>query len=224
MRNHGKRIKEMPPRQSKSDYGSQYQYTGGRPHAVSAVTVGSQTVTFGYDGAGNQTTRSQGGTVSRQVRYDVHNRPVWLRGSGSTAPQAQTGDVDFRYGPDGGRYLQRVKNGNGTMDRVVVYPFEGLELEGSIHAAATQMSYQRARQRLGDYGWWLVGLGVGGQRVWQHEDRLGSAVAKTGSDGQVLVSAQGYPERHGYDAYGRPRTQTWEPGGPPLAPGRRGNV
>ncbi len=235
---------------SKSDYGSNYQYHPTKRHAVVSVQppVG-QVYTYTYDGNGNQLNQRWGTAVARLVRYDVHNRPIWLRPGAhwnydpddpQPDPTPVNGDTSFRYTPDGRRYLQRVV-GASTLDNFTVYPLEGMEVEGrgrngqqtppSCQPATNcaPMAVLKVRQALGDYGLRMVtvnqGIGVG-VTLWQHRDRLGSAVAKTQHNGTVYSAAlegqsQAHPERHGFDAWGKPRRADWS-ATPGAGPGGSG--
>jgi RHS repeat-associated protein len=88
--------------------------------------------------------------------------------------------------------------------KVTLYPFPGFEVE-VVKVGSQGWAPVMGRQRLGDWGLWTASaLQPQGERVYWHSDRLGSPAAKSGSTGVTL-------ERHGFNAWGSGRTDSWAP-------------
>ena len=198
----------------KSDFAELYTYANdsNRLTETSKGAVTDADATYAYDGNGNQTERrGSSAQLTRLSTYDIHNRPERVR---STDNPAQTqGSLTFRYGPSGDRYLQRTgQPESANFPRVTLYPFAGYEVDGTI-PPTSQTRFTTVRQHLGGYGLRRsVYTGAVPETVWLHTDRLGSVVAKTDQNGAVAMNAtnNGHAERHGYDAFGRPRRGSWE--------------
>ncbi len=92
--------------------GHAYTYGSGRPHAVTAAFGQS----YGYDGNGNQTTRTLGG-VTYTLGYDYDNRLTEVR-------QGQTVIARFAYDADGNRVKGTV-NGMTTVYIGGIYEYRG---------------------------------------------------------------------------------------------------
>jgi RHS repeat-associated protein len=111
------------------------------------------------------------------------------------------------------RYLQRTgQPTSANFPRVTLYPFAGYEVDGTI-PPTSPTQFTTVRQHLGGYGLrHSVYSGAVPVTVWLHSDRLGSVVAKTDQNGAVAMNAlsNGHPDRHGYDAFGRPRRGSWD--------------
>jgi RHS repeat-associated protein len=193
----------------KSDYSvanaTGYQY-GTRPHAVTQVN-GADTLKrcYTYDGAGNQTGHQTGpicSAVERTVTYEIGHRPETVTGGQAYGWTR----LLFRYDGNGERYVQRQQPYNSpTVDtKVTLYPFPGFEVEVT-KVGSQGWAPVMGRQRLGDWGLWTASaMQPQGERLYWHGDRLGSPAAKSGSTGVTL-------ERHGFDAWGSGRTDTWTP-------------
>jgi hypothetical protein len=112
----------------KSDYADNYQYNVQRPdhtplpHAVGTVSVaGTPKPSFSYDENGNMT-----GGDGRQVTYDNLDRPI-------TVSMGSTTVVQFRYAPDGNRYVQSTSGGSNN-EYYAGKLFEQVETGVSIEA------------------------------------------------------------------------------------------
>lgn len=91
-----------------SDAVTSYAYPtagGTRPHAVSTATTGSVVESFGYDGAGNMSSRA-GGSASQTLGWDAQGRLA------SQTVGAQT--TTFVYDADGNRLLRKDPDGSVT--------------------------------------------------------------------------------------------------------------
>src|SRR5262249_53374639 len=101
---------------AKSDYGDSYTYgtqprTGDNagPHAVrQGVKGGGTRATFSYDLNGNLTSGD-----NRTITFDNLDRPI--------AVVMGTVTTQFRYAPDGSRYLQRTTGSPASPAKTVYY-------------------------------------------------------------------------------------------------------
>jgi RHS repeat-associated protein len=163
---------------TKSDNPGTYLYTNGRPHAVSDVG----TTHFDYDANGNMT-----GGDGRTVVFDNFDRPIEVK-------MGETTTVEFRYAPDGSRYVQ--SSSDGTNEYYVDKMYEQIESAGSVEGRThisdaveiVQTSTRKVRYR--------------------HFDRLGSLEAATTDTGGEDTAYD-----HGYDAFGDPRSRDWQSSG-----------
>jgi RHS repeat-associated protein len=167
---------------SKSDYATNYDYTGGGPNAVSSVTLaGGGTASFTYDGNGNMKTGHNKG-----IDYNVFNKPTRI----------EVGSVDtdyFTYGADLSRYRHETSAGKDTLY---------LDKHMEIVTVGTTTDY---RHYIGDIAI-LTKTGAlndpspGIEIV--HRDRLGSVAILTDTSG-------GDVRGRGFDPFGKPRNENW---------------
>jgi RHS repeat-associated protein len=187
---------------SKADYATNYTYgssarTVGNagPHAVSTVTENSvPTVPFSYDLNGNMTSGD-----GRTVAFDYLDRPVTISMNGVT--------TQFRYAPDGARYLQYTSGiAASPYPKTVYYVDKSYERVDWSSAVSEEKTY---------IGSSVVVYKQGGTRDvrYLHMDRLGSLDVVTSSAGAELPS-----DSHGFDAFGMPRTRDWQWSGAKLHP------
>jgi RHS repeat-associated protein len=165
---------------SKSDYADNYLYTGTGPHAVSSVTnQGQPKASFTYDANGNMITGD-----GRQLGFDNLDRPITVT-MGSTV-------VQFRYAPDGTRYVQSTSGGTNNeyyVDKLFEQVETGTSIEGRTHVSDIVEVVQSQTRKV----------------RYRHQDRLGSLEAATTETGTEDL-AYG----HGYDAFGDPRSRDWQ--------------
>jgi RHS repeat-associated protein len=207
---------------SKSDYATSYTYGVGTnpvgqrgPHAVvSAVKTTGVTATFSYDANGNMTSGD-----GRTVSFDARDRPVQVVMGTTTS--------DFDYAPSGGRYLQKVTRmpGDAFGPKTVYYVDKDYEL--TVWGPGSTSPYElEERTFIGGSVAVLTtqtAAGVKDREVrYQHVDRLGSVEAATVEKLEVVIAATDTTpaiwgpkilesELHGFDAWGRPRSGTWQP-------------
>jgi RHS repeat-associated protein len=188
---------------SKSDYGSLYTYgaqpktpEGAGPHAVLAVSQGGHVASFNYDENGNMISGD-----GRTITFDKLDRPETIVVGGVT--------TQFRYAPDGTRYLQRT-TGGAAPDKTVYYVDKDYERIDWPAPVKEERSY------IGEST--VVAHNPGPPDVryvtYRHLDRLGSPDAMTNADKYEVL-----PEAHGFDAFGKPRGRDWQPNGDKLHPG-----
>jgi RHS repeat-associated protein len=164
---------------TKSDYRSEtYQYGGPRPHAVTSVGP----ITFTYDANGNMT-----GGDGRTVKFDNLDRPIEVQmGSGANAVT-----VEFRYAPDGSRYVQ--SSSDGTNEYYVDKMYEQIEtsstMEERTHLSDAVEIVQKDTKTI----------------RYRHLDRLGSLDAAT-----TDLGTEDLAYAHDYDAFGGPRTRDFQ--------------
>jgi RHS repeat-associated protein len=175
----------------KSDVGPDaFEYgdpiTKARPHAV--TKAGGQS--YGYDAAGNQTTRPGGVTVT----YTTFDLPRTI-----TRPQ---GNVDIAYDGDQQRIQKSVSNGDVTL-------YFGALYQRVTHADGSQE--HRYHVLAGGRAVAIVTRGgaTPGTR-YVHADNLGSVDVLTDEAGSVA-------ERKSFDAFGARRDPQWGKTGAPPA-------
>src|SRR6266571_1231702 len=182
---------------TKSDYAQQYNYGTNRitgaagPHAVVSVSTGA---TFTYDPNGNLT-QGDGRTVS----FDSLDRPI--------AVTMGTVTTQFRYAPDGARYLQRTTGAAvSPTAKTVYYVDKDYERIAWSSGAVEEKTY---------IGPSVVIERNGATRDvrYLHPDRLNSTDAMTNASAFEVTS-----DAHGFDAFGKPRGRDWQPSGDKLHP------
>ena len=168
---------------SKSDYASDYDYSGGGsggPNAVKRITKidGSQ-ATFSYDANGNRL-----GGDGRTLTYNAFNKPLTI-----TAGNAR---LQFHYGADQQRYRQS-KTVDGHSETSVYI--------GRAFEQVTRGARRESRHYLGDFAVLTI-TAIGEAREYDiaylHRDRLGGMTATVNSAGQVTGT-------YGYAPFGQPR-------------------
>ncbi|MGE3731244.1 MAG: RHS repeat-associated core domain-containing protein [Lysobacterales bacterium] len=170
---------------AKSDYGSQYQYIGYGPHAVSKVVppVGAA-LTYAYDQNGNLT---GGNTLSAQ--YDHDNKP-WFVQRSNAAGQFQGSD-QFLYGADGERFYHQ--DSQGTLTYYGAGGYERIQKNGTL-----EHRHHLPGLIVGFKSGGTLSEGVTKVFTYRHQDRLGSTVALSDSQGKII-------ERRSFDAFGQTR-------------------
>ena len=174
---------------SKSDYATNYSYTGPGPNAVSSVSlVAGGSASFWYDGNGNMKTGH-----GKSMTYNAFNKPLTIK-VGSTLVDA------FSYGADLMRYRHQ-KNGG----KVTWYLDKYMEI-------VTVGSTTDYRHYLGDVAI-LTKTGSlsdpNPEIEFVHRDRLGSAAVLTDEIG-------GNVRGRGFDPFGKPRNENWSDRNPPT--------
>lgn len=173
----------------KSDYGLDYQYgamgraAGGNagPHAVRQVTLNNGTVLsdFTYDNNGNMTAGA-----GRSVQYDVFNKPTQISEAGGTS--------NLFYDPDLSLYKRKEPN------QTVYYGGPGYQYVQGANGVEERTSVS---------GNVLIENSGGERRIrYQHYDRLGSLVAVSDEQGNIV-------EEHAFDAFGKPLAGDWTDNG-----------
>ena len=175
---------------SKSDYGQVYIYgdkARGKdlagPHAVVSVSNnGTAKASFKYDLNGNLIDGD-----GRNISFDSLDRPVQVSMGGYT--------TQFRYAPDGERYVQSAKSSTGvTNEYYFAKLYERLESPTSL-LERTYVSDPVT----------IVRTGASREVLYRHLDRLGSLDAVT-----TERALEDPGDAHGYDAFGKPRAKDWQ--------------
>ncbi len=185
---------------SKSDYGQVYVYgnqarstNNAGPHAVASVSNnGTVKTTFGYDANGNMT---QGD--GRTIAFDNLDRPTQVVDGTYT--------TQFRYAPDGDRYVQSAKSTDTINEYYLGKTYERIE-GGALPIDRTYVSGPVM----------IVREGPVREVRYRHLDRLGSLDAVTDAGAHEDVG-----DAHGYDAFGKPRARDWQSSGDQMQPGAR---
>lgn len=82
-----------------------YQYTNGRPHAVSGATINGVFTQINYDANGAITSYDAAGTAQdKTIVYNSSNQPTSIILGDTTNPTARD---EFLYTPDGARYYKK---------------------------------------------------------------------------------------------------------------------
>jgi RHS repeat-associated protein len=186
---------------AKSDYAASCTYGSSArtppalagPHAV--VSAGA--ATFAYDLNGNMLTGD-----GRTVDFDLMDRAI-------RATQSAT-STDFSYAPDGARYRQKVWANPGPVDskygpKTVYYVDKEYELVVWDYVRGDGVQTEERTYVGGSVVLYRANGGARQER-YLHLDRLGSLDAVTDGTGALLKA-----DLHGYDAFGKPRTQYWTP-------------
>jgi len=197
----------------KDDYADLYTYGNkdrttrkAGPHAVLSVFKnGVETGTFAYDDNGNLT--SSTGSDARSVDFDGLDRPTTVKMPPDGAGAVQRVVTQFRYAPDGSRYLQRTTCSPFSPTEKTVY-YVDKDYEQIVWASGVT----EERTYIGGS---VIVRRVGAARdvFYRHQDRLGSSDALTNMGGFEVTA-----EAHGYDAFGRPRGRDWQPSSDKLHP------
>jgi RHS repeat-associated protein len=194
---------------SKSDYATGYTYGTSRitgaagPHAVVSLSTGAS---FTYDPNGNLTHGD-----GRDVTFDSLDRPITVTMGGVT--------TQFRYAPDGARYLQRTAGIlTGPYPTKTVYyvdkdyervAWSSSAVEEKTYIGTSVVIYNRNRSSR--------------EVRYLHVDQLGSTDSVTNAGAFELTA-----DAHGMDAFGKPRGRDWQPSPAPgtdkLHPGGDFNV
>jgi len=189
----------------KDDYGDVYTYghgitvDGAGPHAVVSVSKGGVNKTFTYDPNGNLFAGD-----GRTITFDNLDRPIRVTLNGVT--------TDFRYAPDGSRYLQRTTGiPSSPSSKIVYYVDKGYE----------RIEWPAATEEKTYIGPSVVIYRNGAARDirYLHLDRLGSTDTVTNGGGFEYL-----PDAHGYDAFGKPRARDWQSSSEKLHTGGDYNV
>ncbi len=169
---------------SKSDYANSYNYlshlsgySGGGSNAVKRVRKNNTWYGFSYDNRGNLIK----GDGLAQALYNAMDKPTLINKNGSVS--------QFTYGPNGMRHKQsKTVAGKNT----TTYYVDAL-YEEEISGLTTQW-----RAYIGDIAI-VSGKSTGGTTVrYTHKDRLGSTLAFTNEQGQVVAQRL-------FDPFGKPR-------------------
>jgi RHS repeat-associated protein len=194
--------------------------TGGGPHAVCTVDNGTA---YSYDPNGNMTVGND-----HKVSYNPFNKVSHIEGK-LNAPGGSSPTVDFVYGADGNRVVQRTGTTAGDETARTVYVGMG---------GTGKSMYERTTGRLTtEHVHFLYAGGVHGGafalRVvteanqdgggstsseptmamrYQHFDHLGSVTASTDENGRVVGASGGADTTvFGYDAWGARRNPDGRP-------------
>lgn len=96
-----------------------YQYTSGRPHAISGATINGSYTALGYDLNGAITSYDAPGTAQdKYIAYNVANQPTNITLGASLTDSNPTARDEFRYTPDGARYYKKTTYKDGVNQRV----------------------------------------------------------------------------------------------------------
>ena len=169
----------------KSDYASNYDYTGAKPNAVKQVTLadGGGAVNFGYDSNGNMTAGH-----NKTMAYNVFNKPTRIVSGNSTS--------DFQYGANIMRYK---KEETGTNSRTTIYIDKLMEI-------VTEGNTVKRKAYVGSTAVVTETEESGSMARATHyllKGRLGSTITVTDGSGDVV-------EANGFDPFGKPRTGLWQ--------------
>lgn len=169
---------------SKSDYANMYDYTshlsgysGGGSNAVKKVRKNSTWYGFSYDNRGNLIK----GDGLAQAKYNAMDKPTLINKNGSTS--------QFIYAANGMRHKQtKTVSGKTT----TTYYVEKLYEEEVTNLSTEWRAY------IGDIAI-VSGKSSGGTTTrYSHKDRLGSSLAFTNEQGQVVAQRL-------FDPFGKPR-------------------
>ncbi len=166
----------------KSDVGH-YQYTSGRPHAVSSA--GNHQ--YHYDANGNMLEGD-----GRRFTWNSFNKPIHISKNGKSAR--------FSYGLDRARYKKINHTGDTTW--YVGGLYEKQVTDNGQHTRHQYYIYA-AGNRVASHS---VSSKEGVKTHYLHKDALGSIDTMTDADGQVV-------DRRSYDAWGKQRHFDWQGAG-----------
>jgi RHS repeat-associated protein len=173
------------------------------PHAVCTVDG----ATFSYDDNGNMVSGS-----GRTITYNRFNKPTHIGGGAA-------GAVDFIYGADGDRVVQKASTSDGTARTVYV----GMDATGkSLYERTTrpgQVEHVQFIYAAGVHGGNAFALriaapdGSTSAMKYYHFDHLGSVTAMSDERGQVVDAAHGGADATvmGYDPWGARRDPEGRP-------------
>jgi RHS repeat-associated protein len=178
---------------SKSDYGDAYTYgTSARalpnlagPHAVTSVTKGGVArPAFSYDNNGNMTSGD-----GRTVAFDNLDRAISVTANNYT--------TQFRYAPDGQRYVQSAYN---STTQATTNEYYDDKLYERVESALSPVERNYVSDSV-----MIVQTGASRAVRYRHLDRLGSLDAVSREDG-----SEDPADAHGYDAFGKPRARDFQ--------------
>ena len=192
----------------KSDWGS-YDYGGSagidsvasggtgstyRPHQVGRVTrEDNPDISYHYDANGNLVKGN-----NRDIAYNHQQKPTLI----SQTDEQGARQAGFDYDAGHARFRQVSSEG----DKTTTTYYLGKLYEKVVTETAGTGTKTEYRLYIGDFAmvkYENVGEGSECRNVrYLHTDRLGSVETVTDGNGKVL-------ERHGYDAFGKPRAANW---------------
>ena len=168
---------------NKSGVGT-YSYTHfGKPHAVSSVSSGGATQSFGYDSVGNMTTRSGTPLAPLTLEYTSFDKPFRVFSASATEASEFTYDADH------------VRASKQRPGEARIY-FPGMYVASTTATGTDErFSIAAAGQLVAE----VVRVAGAEQVTYLLSDRLGSVEAIADGQGTVL-------ERRSYDSFGRKKT------------------
>ncbi len=190
----------------RSDTGS-YSYASPAVDRVTAV-AGTVNATYQYDANGNQTSGSNGRTIS----YTSFNKPATVTDSGTVHL--------YQYGAENQIISERIRT--GWEEKHTVRPDDLYELETTDSDYRTAATVNSVRH--------IHHIRAGGRTVavhtmveraggtkdsadrWLHRDHLGSITAVSDASGKLV-------QEFSYDAFGKRRLSDWQQGTPAVAAG-----
>ncbi len=181
---------------SKSDFGSDYQYTdAAHKHGVKQVTLNTGgTKNYSYDANGNVTARGNNNSLTESFGFDIDNRPQYTLTNGTGTDARTNTRIDFYLSATGAKALQVAA---GQQTRTVIYA-------GSYEAEYTGSALTASRTYLAE-GILHNGAGTQIGLSFMHQDRLGSALVITDKSGVILNSDGAQAEFRSFDALGKAR-------------------
>ncbi len=181
---------------SKSDFGSNYQYTdAAHKHGVKQVTLtAGGTKHYGYDANGNVIARGNNNSLTEAFGFDIDNRPQYTLTNGTGTDARTNTRIDFYLSATGAKALQIAA---GQQTRTVIYA-------GSYEAEYTGSTLTASRTYLAE-GVLHNGAGTQIGLSFMHQDRLGSALVITDKSGVILNSDGSQAEFRSFDAFGKAR-------------------
>jgi RHS repeat-associated protein len=148
--------------------GYTYPAAGGiRPHALTSVTTNGQTSSYGYDAAGNTTTRP-----GQTLTWDAEGHLATVTEDGKTS--------EFLYDAEGNRLLRK------DADKVTLYT-EGTELELTKATNAVEAT------RFYQLGGVTAVRSTGGGLSFEAKDRLGTAQISVDADDLAVTQRRFLP-------------------------------
>jgi hypothetical protein len=177
---------------SKSDFGSNYQYTdAAHKHGVKQVTLTTGgTKNYSYDANGNVIARGNNNSLTESFGFDIDNRPQYTLTTAAADSRTNT-RIDFFLNATGAKALQVAA---GQQTRTVIYA-------GSYEAEYTGSTLTASRTYLAE-GVLHNGAGTQIGLSFMHQDRLGSALVITDKLGTILQSDGAQAEFRSFDAFG----------------------
>ncbi|MEQ8991776.1 MAG: RHS repeat-associated core domain-containing protein, partial [Pseudomonadales bacterium] len=183
-----------------------YTYaTAGKPHRLTAVTIGGVSNTLSYDANGNTTTYDAASGNDTFLAYDGQNRVTRITVGASSGTATAVARDEFWYEPDGQRYLGRESWDEAGVQKqartIYLANFEEvIPASGSAFnlVQRTDVSATVRHIRTGTTG------GVVATRFeYVYRDHLGSVDVVTNSTGVKLN------DKLSFDAFGGRRQHTW---------------
>ncbi len=181
---------------SKSDFGSNYQYTdAAHKHAVKQVTLATGgTKNYSYDANGNVIARGNNNSLTESFGFDIDNRPQYTLTNGTGTDARINTRIDFYLSATGAKALQVAA---GQQTRTVIYA-ESYEAEYTGSTLTASRTYL-AEGVLHNGAGTQIGLS------FMHQDRLGSALVIADKSGVILNSDGAQAEFRSFDAFGKAR-------------------